>query len=50
MLLQLAAIGPTTADALEAEGLTVGCSAEKPTPQHLAKGIAQALSSAASDL
>uniref|UniRef100_A0A3B4ELL7 Uroporphyrinogen-III synthase n=2 Tax=Pygocentrus nattereri TaxID=42514 RepID=A0A3B4ELL7_PYGNA len=48
--IKFAAIGPTTADALEAEGLTVGCSAEKPTPQHLAKGIAQALSSTASGL
>lgn len=44
--IKFAAVGPTTADALEAEGLRVSCTAEKPTPQHLAKGIAQALSSA----
>ncbi|KAI4888521.1 hypothetical protein NFI96_034166, partial [Prochilodus magdalenae] len=48
--IKFAAIGPTTADALEAEGLKVSCSAEKPTPQHLAKGIAQTLSSTKSDL
>ncbi|XP_066518979.1 matrix metallopeptidase-21-like [Hoplias malabaricus] len=43
--IKFAAIGPTTADALGAEGLRVSCSAEKPTPQHLAKGIAQSLRS-----
>ncbi|KAG9267548.1 uroporphyrinogen-III synthase isoform X1 [Astyanax mexicanus] len=48
--IKLAAVGPTTADALEAEGLRVGCTAEKPTPQHLAKGIAQTLNSTTADL
>ncbi|XP_072523939.1 uroporphyrinogen-III synthase isoform X2 [Salminus brasiliensis] len=48
--IKFAAVGPTTADALKAEGLRVSCTAEKPTPQHLAKGIAQALSSNVSDL
>ncbi|XP_012686488.1 uroporphyrinogen-III synthase [Clupea harengus] len=41
--IKFAAIGPTTADALAAEGLTVSGSAEKPTAQHLAAAIAQAL-------
>ncbi|XP_036378520.1 uroporphyrinogen-III synthase [Megalops cyprinoides] len=41
--IKFAAIGPTTADAMTAEGLSVGCTAEKPTAQHLAAGIAQAL-------
>ncbi|KAL2078563.1 hypothetical protein ACEWY4_026248 [Coilia grayii] len=41
--IKFAAIGPTTADALAAEGLPVSGSAEKPTAQHLAAAIAQAL-------
>ncbi|XP_041938063.1 uroporphyrinogen-III synthase [Alosa sapidissima] len=41
--IKFAAIGPTTADALSAEGLPVSGSAEKPTAQHLAAAIAQAL-------
>ncbi|XP_076855973.1 uroporphyrinogen-III synthase [Brachyhypopomus gauderio] len=41
--IKFAAIGPTTADALEAEGLRVSCLAEKPTPQHLADSVAHAL-------
>ncbi|XP_048843848.1 uroporphyrinogen-III synthase isoform X3 [Brienomyrus brachyistius] len=41
--IKFAAIGPTTADAMVAEGLTVSCTAEKPTAQHLAQGIAQVL-------
>ncbi|KAJ8264464.1 hypothetical protein GJAV_G00149460 [Gymnothorax javanicus] len=41
--IKFAAIGPTTADALVAEGLCVSCLAEKPTPQDLAAVIAQAL-------
>ncbi|KPP63418.1 Uroporphyrinogen-III synthase-like, partial [Scleropages formosus] len=38
--IKFAAIGPTTADAIAAEGLEVNCSAAKPTAQHLAEGIA----------
>ncbi|XP_035262251.1 uroporphyrinogen-III synthase [Anguilla anguilla] len=41
--IKFAAIGPTTADAMVAEGLCVSCSAEKPTAQDLAARIAQAL-------
>lgn len=41
--IKFAAIGPTTADAMVAEGLRVSCSAEKPTAQDLAARIAQAL-------
>ncbi|XP_030631084.1 uroporphyrinogen-III synthase [Chanos chanos] len=41
--IKFGAIGPTTADAMQAEGLSVSCSAEKPTPQHLAAGIARTL-------
>ncbi|MGH0157779.1 UNVERIFIED_CONTAM: hypothetical protein FKN15_037546 [Acipenser sinensis] len=41
--IKFAAIGPTTADAMNAEGLTVSCSAEKPTAQDLALGISQEL-------
>ncbi|XP_043912122.1 uroporphyrinogen-III synthase isoform X2 [Protopterus annectens] len=37
--IKFAAIGPTTADAMKAEGLHVSCTAEKPTPQDLAVGI-----------
>ncbi|XP_024645397.2 uroporphyrinogen-III synthase isoform X7 [Macaca nemestrina] len=38
-----AAIGPTTARALAAQGLPVSCTAESPTPQALATGIRKAL-------
>lgn len=41
--LQFAAIGPTTARALAAQGLPVSCTAESPTPQALAAGISLAL-------
>lgn len=41
--IKFAAIGPTTADAMTAEGLCVSCSAEKPTAEHLSAGIAKAL-------
>lgn len=41
--IKFAAIGPTTADAMIAEGLSVSCSAYKPTAEHLATGIAKAL-------
>ncbi|XP_004625788.1 uroporphyrinogen-III synthase [Octodon degus] len=41
--IKLAAIGPTTARALAAEGLLVSCTAESPTPQALAAGIRVAL-------
>uniref|UniRef100_A0A4W5LPE6 Uroporphyrinogen III synthase n=1 Tax=Hucho hucho TaxID=62062 RepID=A0A4W5LPE6_9TELE len=41
--IKFAAIGPTTADAMTAEGLSVSCSADKPTAEHLATGIAKAL-------
>lgn len=41
--LQLAAIGPTTEEAMAAEGLCVSCVAEKPTAGHLAAAIAGAL-------
>lgn len=41
--LQFAAIGPTTARALAAQGLPVSCTAERPTPQALAAGIWTAL-------
>lgn len=40
---QFAAIGPTTEEALAAEGLPVSGTADKPTAQHLAAAIAQAL-------
>ncbi|ROI83818.1 Uroporphyrinogen-III synthase [Anabarilius grahami] len=40
---QLAAIGPTTADALRSHGLTVTCCAEKPAAKHLAAAITRAL-------
>uniref|UniRef100_A0A3B4V407 Uroporphyrinogen-III synthase n=1 Tax=Seriola dumerili TaxID=41447 RepID=A0A3B4V407_SERDU len=40
---QFAAIGPTTQDAMTAEGLSVSCAAEKPTAEHLAAAIAKAL-------
>ncbi|KAJ8284756.1 hypothetical protein COCON_G00036060 [Conger conger] len=41
--IKFAAIGPTTADAMVAQGLCVSCSAEKPTAQDLSGVIAQAL-------
>lgn len=42
-LIKFSAIGPTTAEAMLKEGLSVSCSAEKPTAEHLAAGIAKAL-------
>ncbi|KAM6896873.1 uroporphyrinogen-III synthase [Xenentodon cancila] len=41
--IKFAAIGPTTQDAMTAEGLRVSCTAEKPTAEHLAAAIAKAL-------
>ncbi|XP_047409384.1 uroporphyrinogen-III synthase isoform X4 [Sciurus carolinensis] len=41
--IKFAAIGPTTARALAAQGLPVSCTAESPTPQALAAGIWKAL-------
>ncbi|XP_041671470.1 uroporphyrinogen-III synthase [Cheilinus undulatus] len=41
--IKFGAIGPTTRDAMTAEGLCVSCTAEKPTPEHLAAAIAEAL-------
>ncbi|XP_056153186.1 uroporphyrinogen-III synthase [Lampris incognitus] len=41
--IKFAAIGPTTADAMVAEGLRVSCAADRPTAEHLAAGIAKAL-------
>ncbi|XP_032137877.1 uroporphyrinogen-III synthase isoform X3 [Sapajus apella] len=41
--MMFAAIGPTTARALAAQGLPVSCTAESPTPQALATGIRKAL-------
>uniref|UniRef100_G3NDL8 Uroporphyrinogen-III synthase n=1 Tax=Gasterosteus aculeatus aculeatus TaxID=481459 RepID=G3NDL8_GASAC len=41
--IEFAAIGPTTRDAMTAEGLRVSCTAEKPTAEHLAAAIAKAL-------
>ncbi|NXJ79239.1 HEM4 synthase, partial [Trogon melanurus] len=43
--IKFAAIGPTTAEALEAAGIPVSCTAESPTPQALAVGIQKALHS-----
>uniref|UniRef100_A0A8C4M559 Uroporphyrinogen-III synthase n=1 Tax=Equus asinus TaxID=9793 RepID=A0A8C4M559_EQUAS len=40
---RFAAIGPTTARALAAQGLPVSCTAESPTPRALAAGIRTAL-------
>ncbi|XP_053548496.1 uroporphyrinogen-III synthase isoform X2 [Bombina bombina] len=37
--IKFAAIGPTTAEALDAEGFHVSCTAKNPTPQDLAMGI-----------
>ncbi|KAI5103618.1 uroporphyrinogen-III synthase [Silurus meridionalis] len=42
--IKFAAIGPTTAEALQEAGVTVSCSAQKPTPQHLATAINHSLS------
>ncbi|XP_038629685.1 uroporphyrinogen-III synthase isoform X4 [Scyliorhinus canicula] len=41
--IKFAAIGPTTADAMATEGLTVSCTAEKPTSQDLAASIRRVL-------
>ncbi|XP_055502696.1 uroporphyrinogen-III synthase isoform X2 [Leucoraja erinacea] len=41
--IKFAAIGPTTAEAMASEGLTVNCSAEKPTPQDLVACIKKVL-------
>ncbi|XP_072768831.1 uroporphyrinogen-III synthase [Nerophis lumbriciformis] len=41
--IKFAAIGPTTRDAMLAEGLSVSCTAEKPTPEHLAAAMSKAL-------
>uniref|UniRef100_G1SM21 Uroporphyrinogen-III synthase n=2 Tax=Oryctolagus cuniculus TaxID=9986 RepID=G1SM21_RABIT len=41
--IKFAAIGPTTARALAAQGLRVSCTAESPTPQALAAGLRKAL-------
>lgn len=41
--IKFAAIGPTTRDAMAAEGLCVSCTAEQPTAEHLAAAIAKAL-------
>ncbi|KAM6951450.1 uroporphyrinogen-III synthase [Aplochiton taeniatus] len=41
--IKFAAIGPTTAEAMAAKGLSVYCSAVKPTAEHLSAGIAKAL-------
>ncbi|XP_077407351.1 uroporphyrinogen-III synthase isoform X2 [Vanacampus margaritifer] len=43
MQIRFAAIGPTTRDAMQAAGLSVCCTAEKPTAQHLAEAISKAL-------
>ncbi|XP_053524516.1 uroporphyrinogen-III synthase isoform X4 [Artibeus jamaicensis] len=41
--IKFAAIGPTTARALAAQGLPVSCTAESPTPRALAEGLRRAL-------
>ncbi|XP_029383674.1 uroporphyrinogen-III synthase [Echeneis naucrates] len=41
--IKFAAIGPTTQDAMAAEGLCVSCAAGKPTAEHLAAAIAKVL-------
>ncbi|XP_069755808.1 uroporphyrinogen-III synthase [Narcine bancroftii] len=41
--IKFAAIGPTTAEAMMSEGLTVSCTSEKPTPQDLAACIRRVL-------
>ncbi|XP_068807253.1 uroporphyrinogen-III synthase [Struthio camelus] len=42
-LSKFAAIGPTTAEAMEAAGITVSCTAKNPAPQDLAAAIQRAL-------
>nr|XP_003218642.1 PREDICTED: uroporphyrinogen-III synthase [Anolis carolinensis] len=41
--IKFAAIGPTTAEALETEGISVSCTATSPTPQDLTTGIRRSL-------
>ncbi|KAM9324833.1 uroporphyrinogen-III synthase [Gastrophryne carolinensis] len=41
--IKFAAIGPTTAEAMIAEGLQVSCTAQNPTPQDLGEGIKRML-------
>lgn len=41
--IKFGAIGPTTEEAMKAEGLTVSCVAPKPTAEHLSAAIATAL-------
>lgn len=41
--IKFAAIGPTTQEAMTAEGLSVSCAAEKPTAEHLCAAIAKVL-------
>ncbi|KAF3853747.1 hypothetical protein F7725_014435 [Dissostichus mawsoni] len=41
--IKFASIGPTTQDAMIAEGLCVSCTAEQPTAEHLAAAIAKSL-------
>ncbi|NWH62465.1 HEM4 synthase, partial [Geococcyx californianus] len=41
--IKFAAIGPTTAEAMEAAGIPVSCTAESPTPQDLSTGMQKAL-------
>ncbi|XP_032844690.1 uroporphyrinogen-III synthase isoform X2 [Tyto alba] len=41
--IKFAAIGPTTAEAMEAAGIPVSCTAESPTPPDLAAGLQKAL-------
>ncbi|XP_068111832.1 uroporphyrinogen-III synthase isoform X2 [Hyperolius riggenbachi] len=41
--IKFAAIGPTTAEAMGAEGLCVSCTAQNPTPEDLAEGIQKIL-------
>ncbi|XP_028332468.1 uroporphyrinogen-III synthase [Gouania willdenowi] len=48
--IKFGAIGPTTRDAMVGEGLAVGCTAEKPTAEHLAAAVAKALEKPAADL
>ncbi|KAM9462158.1 uroporphyrinogen-III synthase [Clarias gariepinus] len=41
--MKFAAIGPTTAQALQEAGVSASCTAQKPTPQHLATAITHSL-------